>query len=95
VRGAELEVSRTYGEWMVPGLPYRALRVLLARVGVRALPMYPHGPAWWDRGWEAWRAWLKERRWALYTCFVIGVVARKPGPRAAAGGGRPAPGSAA
>ena len=84
VRRERLEVSRTYGEWMVPGLPYRALRVLLARAGVRALPMYPRGPAWWERGWQAWRAWLKERRWALYTCFVIGVVARKPDGGAAA-----------
>jgi SAM-dependent methyltransferase len=78
VKSEHLLVKRTYGEWMVPGLPYRALRVLLARAGVRALPMYPHGPAWWDRGWESWRRWLKEKRWALYTCFVIGVVAEKP-----------------
>lgn len=109
VRRGQLEVSRTYGEWMVPGLPYRAVRVLLAKAGVRGLPMYPHGPAWWDRGWEAWRAWLKERRWALYTCFVIGVVARKPGAggsdsaappgnrgaAAARPGGAPVPGGAA
>jgi SAM-dependent methyltransferase len=73
-----LEVERTYGDWMVPGLPYRVLRVLLTKLGVSALPMYPRGPAWWERAWESWRSWLKERRWALYTCFVIGVVARKP-----------------
>jgi hypothetical protein len=86
VRGERLRIRRTYGDWMVPGLPYRALRVLLARAGVRVLPMYPRGPAWWDRGWETWRRWLKEKRWALYTCFVIGVVAEKP-PAAAPRGG--------
>jgi SAM-dependent methyltransferase len=78
VRAERLEVRRTYGEWMVPGLPYRALRVLLAKAGIRALPMYPRGPRWWERAWEGLRAGLKERRWALYTCFVIGVVAEKP-----------------
>jgi SAM-dependent methyltransferase len=81
-----LEVRRTYGDWMVPGLPYRALRVALARAGVRALPMYPRGPRWWESGWERWRGWLKQKRWALYTCFVIGVVAEKPRARGRAQG---------
>jgi ubiquinone/menaquinone biosynthesis C-methylase UbiE len=74
----KLEVRRTYGDWMVPGLPYRALRVLLSKAGVRVLPMYPRGPEWWERAWNGWRGWLKKKRWALYTCFVIGVVAEKP-----------------
>jgi hypothetical protein len=71
-------VQRTYGDWMVPGLPYRIARVALAKLGISALPMYPRGPGWWERAWESWREWLRGRRWALYTCFVIGVVARKP-----------------
>jgi SAM-dependent methyltransferase len=87
VKKESLEVRRTYGEWMVPGLAYRAARVLLAKAGLR-MPMYPRGPEWWNRGWDAWRAWLAKRRWALYTCFVIGVVAEKrraqPGIRGAA-----------
>lgn len=78
VEKERLTVRRTYGEFMVPGLAYRAIRVTLARAGITALPLYPRGPAWWERGWEAWRAWLLQRRWGLYTCFVIGVVADKP-----------------
>ena len=78
VEQERLAVRRTYGDFMVPGLPYRALRITLAKLGVRGLPMYPRGPQWWEGAWESWRGWLKSQRWALYTCFVIGVVADKP-----------------
>jgi SAM-dependent methyltransferase len=88
VEKERLEVRRTYGDWMVPGLLYRATRVLLSKAGIRTLPMYPRGPRWWERAWESWRGWLRGRRWALYTCFVIGVVAQKPPAR------RPARGAA-
>ena len=78
LREAGLTVRRTYGDWMVPGLWYRVLRELLKRgLGVR-LPLEPRGPGWWERGWRAWRAWLSRRRWALYTCHVIGTVAERP-----------------
>jgi len=78
LRAAGLTVRRTYGEWMVPGLWYRLLRELLRRgPGVR-LPLEPRGPGWWERSWRAWRAWLARRRWALYTCHVIGTVAERP-----------------
>jgi SAM-dependent methyltransferase len=78
LRGAGLTVRRTYGDWMVPGLGYRVLRELLRRgPGVR-LPLEPRGPGWWERGWRAWRAWLGRRRWALYTCHVVGTVAERP-----------------
>ncbi len=78
LRAAGLTVRRTYGEWMVPGLWYRALRELLRRgLGV-GLPLEPRGPGGWERGWRAWRAWLARRRWALYTCHVIGTVAERP-----------------
>jgi len=78
LREAGLTVRRTYGEWMVPGLAYRMLREALRRtLGVR-LPLAPRGPAWWENGWRAWRAWLVRRRWALYTCHVIGTVAERP-----------------
>ncbi len=73
-----LTVRRTYGEWMVPGLAYRVLRETLRR-GLRvSLPLEPRGPRWWSGGWDALRARLARRRWALYTCHVIGTVAEKP-----------------
>lgn len=78
LREAGLTVRRTYGDWMVPGLWYRVVREVLKRgVGVR-LPLEPRGPAWWEGGWRAWRGWLSRRRWALYTCHVIGTVAERP-----------------
>ena len=62
---------------MVPGLGYRVLRELLRR-GLRiVLPREPRGPRGWARAWEGLRARLRNRRWALYTCHVIGTVARK------------------
>jgi SAM-dependent methyltransferase len=74
---AGLAVRRSYGDWMVPGLWYRALREVLKRGAGFALPLEPRGPAWWEAGWRAWRGWLRRRRWALYTCHVIGTVAER------------------
>ena len=69
-------VVRTYGDWMTPGLWYRALRkTLLARLGVR-LPMHPDPVPPLGRAGAAWRARHKERRWALYTMMTVGVVVR-------------------
>jgi SAM-dependent methyltransferase len=73
-----LRVKRTYGEWMVPGLWYRVVREVLKRGARVTLPLEPRGPSWWERAWTAWRAGLAGRRWALYTCHVIGTVAEKP-----------------
>ncbi len=76
-RESGLEVVRTYGDWMVPGLAYRVLRESLKRgAGVR-LPLHPKGPGWWSAAWDGLRDGLRGQRWALYTCHVIGTVARK------------------
>ena len=72
-----LEVVRSYGDWMVPGLWYRVVREVLKRGTGARLPLHPSGPAWWSSGWERWRAWLRGRRWALHTCHVIGTVGRR------------------
>ncbi len=78
IRESGLEVVRTYGDWMVPGLWYRVTREVLKRgFGVR-LPLHPRGPAAWSRAWERWRSWLRGRRWALHSCHVIGTVGRRP-----------------
>jgi hypothetical protein len=77
VRGSGLEVTRSYGDWMVPGLWYRVTREVLKRgLGVR-LPLHPRGPAVWSRTWEGLRARLRGQRWALNTCHVIGTVGRR------------------
>jgi SAM-dependent methyltransferase len=77
VRESGLEVRRTYGEWMVPGLAYRVARELHKRgLGV-TLPLEPPAPRWWSGAWEGLRARLSRARWSLYTCHVIGTVADK------------------
>lgn len=78
VRREGLAVARTYGDWMVPGLWYRALRkVLLTRLGWK-LPMHPEPIPALARLGERWRGWFGTTRLALYTMPTIGVVARKP-----------------
>jgi ubiquinone/menaquinone biosynthesis C-methylase UbiE len=78
MRANGLIVRRTYGEWMVPGLPYRVLRESLRRTLRWDLPLELRGPRWWSDGWDALRARLLTRRAALYTCHVIGTVGEKP-----------------
>ncbi len=70
-------VVRTYGDWMVPGLWYRALRkVVLSRLGAK-LPMYPDPLPPVGRALARWRDAHHEKRWALYTMMTIGVVVTK------------------
>jgi SAM-dependent methyltransferase len=78
VRREGVAVTRTYGDWMVPGLWYRALRkILLTRTGLR-LPMFPQPVPPLARFLAAWRRWFGRRRLSLYTTPTIGVIARKP-----------------
>ena len=72
-------ITRSYGDWMVPGLWYRALRkILLTRANVK-LPMHPEPVPAVARAGEAWRRWFARRRLSLYTTPTIGVIARKYG----------------
>jgi SAM-dependent methyltransferase len=75
---AGLVVVRTYGAWMVPGFFYRSLRYAFMRSRVARLPKYP--PEVWPFGplGRASRAWLGRHRAGLYTCAMIGTIARKP-----------------
>lgn len=76
-RSTGMDVVRTYGDWMVPGLAYRVVREVLKRGAGVKLPLHPRGPSWWSAGWDAFRAFLRGQRWSLWTCHVIGTVARK------------------
>jgi SAM-dependent methyltransferase len=78
VRGCGLQVVRTYGEWMVPGFFYRALRYGLMRARLAHLPKYPSGLWPFSALGRRQRAWLRTRRIGLYTCAMIGTLARKP-----------------
>ncbi|MFO7654789.1 MAG: class I SAM-dependent methyltransferase [Candidatus Krumholzibacteriia bacterium] len=79
---AGLVPVRSYGDWMVPGLWYRALRkVLLTRTGAR-LPMRPDPVPPLGRLAARARRSFGRTRLALYIMPTIGVVGRK-GPGAA------------
>ncbi len=84
LRTEGLLIARSYGDWMVPGLWYRALRkVLLTRLGWK-LPMQPEPVPALARLGGRWRAWFGRRRLSLYTTPTIGVIGCKQGgPRAA------------
>jgi SAM-dependent methyltransferase len=78
MREVGLVCERSYGDWMVPGLFYRALRkVLLKGLGWR-LPMYPRPLPILGTLSRRWREWFSTRRASLYTTIVIGVIGRKP-----------------
>jgi ubiquinone/menaquinone biosynthesis C-methylase UbiE len=78
-RDAGTEVVRSYGDWMVPGLWYRALRKVVLRRTGRRLPKYPE--TIWPLGplGRSWRRWFGDKRLALYTTPTIGVIGRKTG----------------
>lgn len=73
-------VTRTYGNWMVPGLWYRALRKLLLTRGGPRLPMYPDPVPPLGRFCASLRARWRGRRAALYTMMTIGVLVTKDAP---------------
>lgn len=73
-----LDHVRSYGDWMIPGLWYRALRkILVTRLGWK-LPMHPDPVPFLARLVQRWRDWFGRRRLALYTTPTIGVIGRKP-----------------
>jgi SAM-dependent methyltransferase len=72
-----LRVLRTYGEWMVPGFFYRSLRYGLMRAHLARLPKYPRGIPLLSALGRVQRDWLRRRRIGLYTCAMIGTLARK------------------
>jgi SAM-dependent methyltransferase len=78
VREVGLVCERSYGDWMVPGLFYRALRKVLLKGGGWRLPMYPRPLPLLGPLTQWWRDWFGRQRASLYTTIVIGVIGRKP-----------------
>jgi len=77
IRSAGMTVVRTYGAWMVPGFFYRSLRYGLMRARLCRLPKYPRGVWPFSRLGRALRGFLSRKRMGLYTCAMIGTLARK------------------
>ena len=73
-----LDIVRSYGDWMVPGLWYRGMRKFLLTHFDLRLPMYPDPVPLFGRLGAAWRRWFGKTRLALYTTPTIGVIGRKP-----------------
>jgi len=77
MRQAGTEITHSYGDWMVPGLWYRALRKIVLRRTGRRLTKYPE-PIWpFGALGRAWRGWFGGTRLSLYTTPTIGVIGRK------------------
>jgi len=77
MRKAGVTVTRRYGSWMVPGLFYRSLRVVLLRSRVAKLPLYPPPVPVLSRLAAGARARFRKTRMSFYTYFVIGALGRK------------------
>ena len=74
---AGVTVTRRYGSWMVPGLLYRSIRVVLLRSRVARLPLYPPPLPVLSRVASAARGRFRNTRMSFYTYFVIGALGRK------------------
>jgi hypothetical protein len=74
---AGVHVIRRYGSWMVPGLLYRSIRVVLLRSRVARLPLYPPAVPVLSRMAAAAREKFRKSRLSFYTYFVIGALGRK------------------
>ncbi len=77
MRKAGVTVIRRYGSWMVPGLLYRSIRIVLLRSRVARLPLYPPPFPVLSRLASAARARFRNTRASFYTYFVIGALGRK------------------
>jgi SAM-dependent methyltransferase len=70
------QITGIFGDWMVPGFFYRALRYVLRPTGV-VLPLEPRGVLGLDKLGRAWRAWFRRTALAPWTFAMIGVVGKK------------------
>jgi len=77
MRRAGVVVTRRYGSWMVPGLLYRSIRVVLLRSRVARLPLYPPPVPVLSRAAVWGRNKFRNTRISFYTYFVIGALGRK------------------
>ena len=77
MREAGVTVTRRYGSWMVPGLLYRSIRVVLLRSRVAKLPLYPPPLPVLSRLAASARERFRATKMSFYTYFVIGALGRK------------------
>ena len=76
VESEGFEVVGRFGDWMVPGFFYRALRYGLRPLGV-TLPRRPRGLGFLSRANDAWRKMFRRSPLSYWTFAMIGVVGKK------------------
>jgi ubiquinone/menaquinone biosynthesis C-methylase UbiE len=87
IEAAGLRVTRRYGQWMIPGLFYRGLRLALLKCRVATLPLQPPPVPVLGPLLARCRAAFARTPLAMYTYFVIGAIGRKAGGTPGAGRG--------
>ncbi len=70
-------IESSYGEWMVPGLWYRSLRLTLAKMRVAHLPQVPAWVTAWEDTVRPVKEHFRRTRASFYTFAVIGTIGRK------------------
>jgi SAM-dependent methyltransferase len=88
LRRAGVRVTGRYGAWMVPGLAYRSIRLVLLRLKIAKLPLEPPPIPLYSAAAAGLRARFARSPLAYSTYFVIGALGRKPdAPATPAGAG--------
>jgi ubiquinone/menaquinone biosynthesis C-methylase UbiE len=77
IRRQGLTVVARYGDWMVPGFFYRALRRTLANLRIAHLPLYPRGIPPFSTLAERFRGSFRKSPLSFYTYAMIGAVGEK------------------
>ncbi len=77
LRRSGVRIVRRYGAWMVPGLFYRSLRLVLLKLRIARLPLIPPPLPLLTPLLAAVRSAWARTPFAFYTYFVIGAMGRK------------------
>ena len=77
LEAAGLTVTRRYGRWMIPGLFYRGLRLVLLKTRLARLPLHPPAVPVLSPLLARAREAFARTPLAIHTYFVIGALARK------------------
>jgi ubiquinone/menaquinone biosynthesis C-methylase UbiE len=76
LKGLGFEPIHTYGDWSRPGIWYKMLRQMIAKLGI-ILPMYPKYCGAITRAFYNSQARFRKKKIFMYTVLSIGIIARK------------------
>jgi len=81
MRQSGVRIVGRYGAWMIPGLFYRSLRLVLLKTRLARLPLYPRPLPLITPLLDGIRGAWERTPFAYYTYFVIGALGRKDADR--------------